>query len=136
MIVIPSGRNPFEVAILLACVMFGLTGLFAYDEVATNSLRAFPELWGKVFLGSLVVGAGVALVGIARSNLVGLFQERSGLVVLIGACSSYALWALGANGPRGIGFALLMFSIAGASAARIREIHKGRDLAKKYSGDA
>ena len=47
----PVGRNPFEVAILLACVMFGLTGLFAYDEVATNSLRTFPELWGKVFLG-------------------------------------------------------------------------------------
>lgn len=133
---IPSGRNPFEIAILFACAMYGLTGLVAYDEVATSSLRTFPEFWGKVFLASLLLGASVALVGIARSTLVGLFQERSGLVVLIGACSSYALWALGANGPRGIGFALLMFSIAGASAARIREIHKGRDLARRLTGDA
>lgn len=133
---IPSGRNPFEIAILMACTMYGLTGLLAYEQVATSSLRSFPEWAGKLFLGCLLVGGGVALVGIARASLVGLFQERSGLVVLIGACSGYALWALGSNGPRGIGFALLMFSIAGASAARIREIHKGRDLARKFSGDA
>lgn len=133
---IQSGRNPFEVSILSACLLYGLTALFAYNEVSGTAIRAFGPLGGRMFVGLLAVGAALALFGIILHSVLGLFYERAGLIVVTGTCAAYGVVAIGQLGPRGIGFALLMAAFAVASGLRLLQIRVGRRRARERAGGA
>jgi hypothetical protein len=122
--VLSSGRNSFEVAILTACLLYGLVGLVIFDRVATTTIRLFPTPFGHLVLGALASGALVALVGVARGDVFGVLLERAGMLVLLGSGLAYGLWAIGSNGLRGFAFASFLFAVAAASAGRIWQIQR------------
>lgn len=127
---IQSGRNPFQVAILAACTLYGLSALVAYDTLASTSIRALGSGQGHLFLALLGTCSGTALAGVAMHNLTGVFVERAGMIglSLVGLAFA-AISAITMGGPA-TGFVLLMVAISAASVGRIGQIQAGRRRAR------
>lgn len=136
MLVIPSGKNSFQLSILIALTLYGFAGVVAYDKVATTTIRAFPILFAVVFLGLLGFGAGLALYGIYRRDVRGVVLEQAGLCVVAGLSVAFAVWAVGLNGSRATAFAVMFFAVAAASAGRITEIWHYRRRLRQEGGEA
>lgn len=125
MIVIKSGRHPLAVTLLVFCAVSGVSNLLAYSKSATNVLRALPPAFGLVFYGLLALGSAVALVGVFWPGLTGPHLERSGLLMLTGVFSAYAVLVI-PLGLRALFFSLLLFGFALGNFLRVLQI--GRDL--------
>lgn len=85
----PRGRNPFQVFILVACVISGATTLCGYAEpssVQSTVPQAVLILWAV----ALAFGGAIALIGVAIRPPAGLLVERIGMVLLAGPALSYA----------------------------------------------
>lgn len=99
--------DPFEVATLFLCLIYGALGSIMYDRLAGRSIKLYPFFGGRVFLVLLTIGSTTALFGLARNNLRGLRLERAGLWLLVSLGASYAVWT-----PFSVGWAglpLIMF---------------------------
>lgn len=130
-IVIQSGRNPFQVAILAACALYGVIALVAYDELASTSVKALGPASGHLFLASLGACAGTALTGVSMHSVIGVFVERAGMIGMSLVCFAFAaVSALTVGGPA-TGFVLLMVAISAASVGRIVQIQAGRRRAAR-----
>lgn len=121
-IVVKTGRQPHEVALLIGCLLFGLAGTIAFDAVAVTSLRALPEAFGQVFFVLLAVGAAVPLVGIFKPGLEGPLIERIGLWVLTIQNVFFAAAVAVTSWPRGFGFIVMMTMLAVANVVRALQI--------------
>lgn len=109
----PDGRlvigreiEPFEVAVLVMSLLYGLLGTFKYDLAAT-SIRMYPGYGGRIFLVLLALGALIGLMGVVNRSRWGMRLEGAGLTLLSILGLAYAIWTPFSVGARGIG--LLMF---------------------------
>lgn len=110
-------------ALLLVCVLYGASGLLAFDRVSTTTLRTLPGPWGCLFYASLLVAAVIALTGICwRGGLVGPLIERSGLLMLAGLWYAYSLSVIATSGLRGLGFFLICVGFGTANVVRSVQI--------------
>lgn len=117
-IAVPRERNPFELWLMAATLLYGLVCSVAYDLAAT-SIRMYPGLGGRLFLVLLVVGSAVTLTGLAMRTANGLRVELAGLTILVGLCLAYIVWAGFSVGLRGVGLVLFMgVAIAGPGIQR------------------
>jgi hypothetical protein len=108
---IRSGREPFEVSILLVCLLYGVAGLAFYNRVSSTSIRLYPAPGGFIFLAALAVGAVVALYGLFGRHwqtAQGVRTERAGLVMLTGMSVAFAAWTPFAVGARGVNILLFL----------------------------
>jgi len=121
-LVVAGGRQPFEVAILCAAVVIG--GLFAVGVESPNLAELLPRWVAPVWAAVLALGAGVALVGLWRRDLLdGLLIERAGLYAVAAELAVYAVAVLITGWPRGIVVGTLIAAIAVAAAVRVAQIH-------------
>ncbi|KJK44433.1 hypothetical protein UK23_29470 [Lentzea aerocolonigenes] len=125
---IPSGREPFQITVLAAVVLYGLAALVDFNRFATSTLRVFPDPWGRVFIAGFALSAFAALAGMIMGNVSGVLIERIGLWPLAGIGAWYGLWSLGVNGSRALGFAAFLFALAIASICRIWKIRRAKQL--------
>lgn len=125
MIVIKSGRHPFEVMILAWCLVSGVNSIINYQQAASTVFGQFPDLFGYILYGGTVAGSTVTLVGTFWPSLAGPLIERAGLVMLAG------LWVLFGGllttvGERGLYWGGFLWGFA--AAAIWRSVQIGREM--------
>jgi hypothetical protein len=134
-VTISSARVPHQVFILGVFFLYGLASLSLYDRIATNSLRAFPEPWGRAFVAGLTLGAGMVLWAALRDDLYAIVRfERTGHVILAGFFSVFAAWSIGITGWTGTAFWGTLLGMAGSSVWRLLQIRRFVTAAKKVGG--
>lgn len=120
---LPREADPFQVAALSLCLLYGTLASAFYDELSATSVRLYPGIGGRVFLAGLILGSLTALAGIRIKNLRGMRLERSGLLLLVTLCGLYTVWTPFSVGWRGLGLILwmgILVSVPGYVVARRR----------------
>lgn len=131
---IRSGREPFEIALLSAVMLYGLTATIFFEQVSVTTLKSFPAPWGQLFIAVYGLGAGIALWGAIQASITGILVEKVGLWLVAGLGSAFAIWSFGVNGIRALAFVILVIGVAAASAARLRQIHVSNRLSTTQAG--
>lgn len=129
-----SGRSPFELFMLAACVLSGIAGLLESKTWSTSITNTLPA-WQVVawYSGILVCGA-VSFGGAVTRGVTSLLVERFGLSMLAGWTLLYSVVVIMQAGVRGLFVALLVAAFAAASVARVVQIT--RDLRPPPAGTA
>ena len=117
---VTPGRHPFEVALLVACLVVGAT--LALNGLRPPTLtRGLTEPILSVWLILMAVGGGVGLVGVYWRGAVtdAMLIEFAGVVAVAGSCLLYvaALFALNPLG-NALGSGGLLAGIAAGAAWR------------------
>lgn len=131
---IRSGREPFEIALLSAIVLYGVLATIFFDQVSVTTLRSFPAPWGRLFIAAFGAGAAVALLGAVQPTITGILIEKMGLWSVAGLGSAFAIWSIGVNGVKALAFAVLILGVAAASAARLRQIYMANRASTTAAG--
>jgi hypothetical protein len=82
------GRNWYQVYLLVLTMVF-VGGSWATGSEGQVIAATFPSWSRYLWYGGLLIGAVVALVGIAQHTVVGLLIERGALFWLSGLCAAY-----------------------------------------------
>lgn len=123
---VTARRNPFELWIVLACILTGTIALLPLGTERNGVIdRYLPTLAMPWYVGLLIAGC-LALVGTmwrvhtVSGILRALAWERVGLIILSGLMLGYggAVIVTSPQAPAG----LLMIGLGVASAARVRQI--------------
>ncbi len=131
---IPSGREPFEIALLSAISLYGLLAVVAYDKVAVTTLRSLPGPWGYIFIAASGAAALVALSGALMVSITGLLVEKIGLWAVSGLYGAFAIWSIGLNGARSTGFAVMLLGVALAALVRVWQINRSKRVSTTAAG--
>jgi hypothetical protein len=121
-----SGRNPFEVLMLIACTATGAVGLLEPTSTS-NVITSLLPAWEVVtWYSGLTLGSLVSLFGVFWGGVVSLVLERAGLVMLTCLMLAYSAAVITQVGVRGALPALFtgLFAIACA----IRFVYITTDL--------
>jgi len=124
---VTSRRNPFELWIIVACVLTGVIALLPIgrrDGLIDHYLPSLALLW---YVGLLIAGC-VTLVGALwrtrtfTTVVRALGWERAGLTLLVGLMIGYggAVLIITPRAPSG----LLMLGLAVAAGARVHQINQ------------
>jgi hypothetical protein len=125
-LLVQSGRQPFEVVILVTCVLSGLVGLLTNEYPAPVKLILHSFTWA--YGASLSAGAVIALIGIYIKPVASLLVERVGMAWLGSIFFAYAVAVTVQPQGRGLTGAILLFGLGLATIARAITIT--RDLRK------
>lgn len=122
-VVIGSPREPVAVTVLSAFLLFGIIATFAYDKVATNSLRAFGDIGGRVFLLLLSLGCVLYLLAAWINTPQAILRfERPGWILLTSVFLLYGVWSVLLSGARATAFFLVLFALVIAAQWRLVRI--------------
>lgn len=125
-ILVRSGRNPFEVWLLVACVVVGIVGL-VQPSSTSNAITSLLPGWEVVtWYAGLAGGGAVSLFGVFGSGLTALLVERVGLIILTCLTLAYSIAVVTQIGFRGALPAL--FTGLFAVACAVRFVHITTDL--------
>lgn len=125
-LVITSGRQPFEVMLLVACVLSGIAGLFGAGSRTIEAVVTPP--WALMFHGVLAAAATLTLAGIFLHLPLNLLIERAGLLIMSWLLLTYtaALYGLAARQVGVAGAVIGAFGVASV----VRAWQISRDLNK------
>ena len=102
--------NPFQVFMMLACILSGFFGLFTPGESSSAIQRLLPETIQVIWYVGLLLGGILGLYGLVRN----MFIERISMTLLAGISIGYA-FILFEISPRILTFSvfvIIFFSIA------------------------
>lgn len=123
-----SGRQPFEVLLLVACVLTGAVGVVVPGAGSPTIDRFVPQPFTTLFYVALFGSAAVSAVGVSLRLPTSLLVERIGMVVLSALLLIYGIAVYALHGPAvGIGGVII---IAFGVAAMLRCAQITRDLRK------
>jgi hypothetical protein len=126
MLIVHSGRNPFAVFLLCACVLIGVAGLISPQKTSPTVAHLLLPWELAAWYGGLIASGAGTLAGLAVKGLTGLLVERAGLVFLASLSGMYAV-AVAVQGGGALSFAAALTGcFCAASLARVWQI--GRDL--------
>jgi hypothetical protein len=134
-LLIRSGRNPFEVLMLSACVASGVVGL-AEPQSASGVITAALPHWESVcWYGGLAAGGVVGIIGVFSRGVTSLLIERVGIVMLTFLTLAYSMAIITQVGLRGALPALFTGLFAIACAVRFvyitTDLKRLEDIATK-----
>lgn len=117
--VLTESWNPFEIFLLVACILSGFTGIFAPEKASAAVQEILDSrVLQMVYYVGLAVGGCIALYGFVRN----LFIERIGITLISGIILGYLLIILSTS-PRSLAQALFMtFAFFAACVVRIIQI--------------
>lgn len=133
MIILRSGRSPFELYLLAACVLSGLSGLVAPASSAGAVSRLLPHWIVIIWSSGLVIGGSVSITGVLLRGVRSLLVERIGLIALAGFAVTYSAAAIAVAGLAATFASLFVAAFGAACVGRFWQI--GRDL-KRAEADA
>jgi hypothetical protein len=119
--------DPFQVGVLLVCLIYGVVATGWYGTLASLSVRNYPGIGGRVFLASLAVGSFTALLGLTRNSLRGMRIEQAGLWLLATMCTAYALWSPFSLGWRAVPLTLWLGLLV-AVPSLVLALRRGRQI--------
>lgn len=122
-VVVHSGRNPFQLWMLSACVLSGVVGLTGPGENSSAISRLLPGWETTAWYVGLAAFGLIGLFGAVRNNLL---IERVGMAGLSTLALLYAVGVVAVAGTRGLFAALLIAAFAAACVTRFLQIN--RDL--------
>jgi hypothetical protein len=130
MTVISSRRNPFELFLLAACLLSGVSGVIDPYRGSQAVVDALP-LWELyVWYSGLAIGSLIALLGALRRRMLDLYIERMGLSLLTGLTLGYAV-ALVSQANRPLALPVVVtISFCVACYVRLRQINSELRAAK------
>lgn len=102
--------RPHEIALLLACTIFGIAGLVARDRVTTPAMRAYSAPYLQMWIVGLLVGGVLGLAGAAMTSGTGMLLECAGMVLVGSLLVGYSITA--ASNPAAV-FAPIFMSFFG-----------------------
>lgn len=121
-ILVLSSRSPFELFMLVACILSGITGMFDPVGVSPAAARVLAPWLLYGWYGGLTLGGTIALYGLLCKTLVSLAVERVGLIVLAAMSTLYATSIL-VGDPITLAFAAsFVVSFGFACVWRVRQI--------------
>lgn len=122
-VAVHSGRNPFQLWLLAACVLSGITGLVTPGANNSVITKLLPGWEVDAWYAGLALFAAIGLVGSIRNSLL---VERVGIAALSAVSVLYAVAIIAAAGERGVFAALLIAAFSCACVTRFVQIN--RDL--------
>ena len=126
MVIVHSGRNPFAIVLLGACILTGISGLITPHRTSPVVAHVLPTWELLTWYGGLVVSGSVALGGLFAHGLASLLVERVGLVVLASITATYVAAVIAQGAVSVSPAAAVVGGLSAASVARIWQI--SRDL--------
>lgn len=133
MIILRSGRSPFELFLLGACVLSGLSGLLAPSSLSLAVAKLLPQWVITMWCAGLAISGSVSIIGVLQRGVRSLLIERVGLAGLAGFGLMYSISIVSYAGLRATFAALFVAAFAAACVARFWQI--GSDL-KRAEADA
>lgn len=130
-----TGRQPYEVAVLVMSVVLGIVGTFVPEGISGAIDAEFNTFWSRTYWAALTLFATITLVGIHRRRVEGLLIERGGLTVMAALFGTYVYAAVATNGLAGIAASALPLSFVIASLARCWQIRDDLRLLTSYLRD-
>lgn len=122
-VLISSPREPVAVTVLSAFLLFCVLATFAYDKVATNTLRAFGDIGGRLFLVLLAVGCVLYLLAAWVDTPQAVLKfERPGWLLLTSVFLIFSVWSVFLSGWRAAAFFLVLFALVIAAQWRLWRI--------------
>jgi hypothetical protein len=100
-LLVRSGRNPFEVLMLVACVATGVVGLFQPASASNVVTSLLPSWEVATWYSGLTLGGVVGLFGVSRKGVMSLMWERVGLIMLTFLMLAYSTAVITQVGVRG-----------------------------------
>jgi len=139
-LLVRSGRNPFEVLMLAACLCTGVVGLFEPATTSGAIVSLLPHWQVVTWYCGLVVGGAIGIGGVFSRGISSLAIERAGLIVLTCLTLAYAGAVVAQVGIRGTLPALFTGLFAVACAVRCvyitADLKRMEDIAtKQLDGD-
>lgn len=125
-LLVRSGRNPFEVLMLGACVGTGAAGLVEPTATSNAIVSLLPHWEVYTWYAGLLVGGLVGITGVFSKGVVSLLVERVGLIMLMCLTLAYAAAVLTQVGFRGV--VPTLFTGLFAVACAIRFLYITADL--------
>lgn len=120
-----TGRSPFQLY-LVGLVLLGGFGIAT--SISRNMItQAMGEPYDTIWGWCLVLGGSSILLGVywPKDQITGLIIERSGLVLLGGACLIWSVMVVWKTHTNGLFSAVLTFGLFLACLAQWRWINKG-----------
>lgn len=125
-LLVRSGRNPFEVLMLAACVATGAVGLCEPGSTFNVITALLPAWEVSTWYAGLTVGGLVSLVGVFWSGVMSLLVERVGLIMLMCLTLAYSAAVITQVGVKGT--LPILFTGMFAVACAIRFVYITTDL--------
>lgn len=136
MIVVHSGRNPFAIFLLVACILTGVSGLFSPLRTSPVVAHVLTLLELRIWYGGLLLSGSVALSGLFAHGLASLLFERVGLVVLAAVAAIYAVVVIAQGGAALSPAGALGGCLSVASVARVWQITVDLGKIERRKGEA
>lgn len=118
------GAAPHKVALLSLAFFGGLAGLILASARSSAVANAFTTVPAFLFYAGFTLSSGIALLGVWKRGLDGMFIERIGLIGITFICAAYTVAVILASGPRGLFASLFFVAFAVANVARINIINR------------
>lgn len=131
-----TGRSPFQIY-LISLVLIGGIGIITNTSQNTVT-QAMGEPYATIWGIFLTLGGLLILLGVywPREAITGLIIERSGLVLLGGACFIWSILLIWRIHTNGLFSALLTFGLSLACLAQWRWINKSiNEVIKAIDGN-
>lgn len=119
-----SQATPHKVGLLVMSFLGGLVGLVLKGATSKSVDAAFVSVPAFLFYLALTLPAGVALLGVWKRGIDGLFLERVGLIGLTFTCVAYTVAVVGASGYGGITASIFFVAFAVANMFHINAINR------------
>ena len=134
MIPVHSGRNPFAIFLLIACLLTGISGLISPEGTSPIVAHLLAAWELKAWYSGLTLSGAATLIGLFSKGLTSLSVERVGLIFLGTISTMYSI-AVAMQGGAALSFSsAFVGAFAIACMARVWQI--GRDLKKLPRGGA
>lgn len=125
-VTISSSRSPFELYMLVACIVSGAAGLVNPERSSPGIAQVLP-LWELYsWYGGLILGGVVGSLALFSKTLMSLYTERIALTLIMGLCAAYGIALMAGGGYRFALAVLFVVAFGVACAFRLKQI--GRDL--------
>lgn len=116
------GRAVFELYLLVACILIGITGLLLPAARARSIVGAFPPWAQTGWYAGIALSGLLASAGVLRGDLLGSLIERGAMIILAGMCASFGVASIAYAGPSAVTGSLMLFGFAVPCIVRAKQI--------------
>lgn len=127
---IPSGRQPFQVALVALALLSGIAGLLVPGS-GSRTIQELLPVYAQYWSLGLVVSSTTVLIGLVLQPIMSLLVERAGLVMLAVLFLAYGGGVIFVGGLSRLTGGLIIIGFGVASAARVWQITRGLRTVKK-----